>query len=112
MKDDCWNIIWSILAPPKVAAFSWKATHGRLGTRLNLYIQGSTNITSFMCPLCEETPETANHLFCHCNFLAILQNWLLENCWKINDEREIDSLDGLVNWTKENGSGHGMGNVI
>jgi hypothetical protein len=58
--------IWKAWAPLKVKLFMWLAVRGwlwRADRRLKRGLQGVST-----CPLCDQEPETADHLFCSCSY--------------------------------------------
>ncbi|KAK2452536.1 hypothetical protein QL285_000319 [Trifolium repens] len=60
--------IWESPAPSKVVAFSWQLLYDRLPTKDNLQRRGILQHgSSVNCGWCELYPESANHLFLHCN---------------------------------------------
>jgi mannosylglycoprotein endo-beta-mannosidase len=60
--------IWESPAPSKVVAFSWQLFHNRIPSRVNLFRRGVLNLAAEVnCVWCVHYPESANHLFLHCN---------------------------------------------
>jgi hypothetical protein len=61
--------IWESPAPSKIVVFSWQLFHNRLPTKDNLSSRGVLEIEAGIhCCWCDSIPESAKHLFVHCNF--------------------------------------------
>jgi hypothetical protein len=61
--------IWESPTPSKIVVFSWQLFHNRLPTKDNLYRRGVIELEAGAnCVWCLSNPETAKHLFVHCNF--------------------------------------------
>ncbi|KAK8705872.1 hypothetical protein V6N13_049458 [Hibiscus sabdariffa] len=71
-EDPVWNLVWNNIAPPKVAAFVWKAVHGRIQTRLEVSKRNIVSPQAALCPLCSLESESVVHFVCHCGV-----------CWQI-----------------------------
>jgi hypothetical protein len=75
---DMKRLVWKAWAPPKTKLFAWLALQNRLWTADRLARRGWQNCG--LCPLCKETPETADHLLLHCRFTtriwSLLKDWL------------------------------------
>ncbi|KAJ0557072.1 putative reverse transcriptase zinc-binding domain-containing protein [Helianthus annuus] len=56
---------------------AWRCNLDRLATRVNL--RREVDITSIMCPFCEEYEETVDHLFSAC--LVANRAWLGFSVW-------------------------------
>ncbi|OMO73242.1 reverse transcriptase [Corchorus capsularis] len=77
-----WKWVWKTPTHPKIQHFIWLTAHGRLVTRSYLKIIGI--ISDDLCPMCNEGPETIQHLFIDCPHTASVWNQLhpppLEQC--------------------------------
>ncbi|GJR51885.1 copia protein [Tanacetum coccineum] len=67
--------------PIKVNVFAWKLHLDRLQTRMNLARKG-VQISSMMCPLCNNVEEDSSHLFCGCD-MAIDISRLVCRWWQL-----------------------------
>lgn len=65
-----WRKIWKNKVPTKVRCFTWLVARRACLTHEKLQRRGF-QIASW-CSLCNETYETNNHLFLHCNFTTQL----------------------------------------
>ena len=61
-----WKSLWSLLMPPKVKFFCWRAINEILPTKSKLFHKGI--LQSFSCDLCQEEPETVIHSLWECSF--------------------------------------------
>lgn len=74
------RLVWVAVAPSNVCAFAWKLLLDRLPTRVNLLRRKIfPNSPDACCPLCQEAPESVDHLFVLCPFAARV--WALCYCW-------------------------------
>lgn len=71
----CWNS-W---VPKKVILLAWKVIHQRLPTRNGL-MSRNINISSSLCPICEDAEESVNHLFVVCEFAQSIWNIVSHWC--------------------------------
>ncbi|KAJ0535737.1 putative RNA-directed DNA polymerase [Helianthus annuus] len=65
--------------PRKVDILAWRAELDRIPTRCAL-IRRNINVTSNLCPLCSEYPETVEHLFISCEFAQMVWNVVSQWC--------------------------------
>ena len=65
-QEDCFEELWRIKIPSKIAVFAWRLLKDRLPTRLNLQ-RRQVQITDMSYPFCRSKEEDASHLFIHCN---------------------------------------------
>jgi mannosylglycoprotein endo-beta-mannosidase len=64
--------IWESPAPSKMVVFSLQLFHNRLPTKDNLYRRGVLELeVGVNCVWCVSNPESAKHLFDHCNFVSL-----------------------------------------
>jgi hypothetical protein len=73
------NFSHIILAPSKVAVFSWQLLQDKLPTRQNLWLRGvigDTNASS--CVLCGVGLESYDHLFDSCNQISPIWYGILQ----------------------------------
>ncbi|OMO83333.1 reverse transcriptase [Corchorus olitorius] len=69
-----WSWIWKVPCYPKIQHFIWILRHQRLVTRCYLKHIGVSPDDS--CPLCNQLPETLDHLFRSCNAASSIWNQL------------------------------------
>ncbi|XP_022040949.1 uncharacterized protein LOC110943511 [Helianthus annuus] len=72
------NFEWCKWVPLKCNIMVWRGNLDRLATRVNLR-RRIVNITSVMCPLCEELEETIKHLFTACSLVDRV--WSAFSAW-------------------------------
>nr|XP_009601179.1 uncharacterized protein LOC104096501 [Nicotiana tomentosiformis] len=84
--------VWSKGNVPKHSFICWLAGHGQLLTRVRLQKMGVTQDT--MCAICDNAPETIEHLFFECQFSRAcvqamvkwlnigVQNTTLQGMWR------------------------------
>jgi hypothetical protein len=60
------DFIWGSCAPSRVMFFAWLLTQARVHTRDVLLRKNILRASEAGCPLCDESLETASHLFLHC----------------------------------------------
>ncbi|GKE36724.1 RNA-directed DNA polymerase, eukaryota, partial [Tanacetum coccineum] len=72
---------WVKSAPIKANVFAWKLHLDRLPTRMNLARKG-VQISSMMCPLCNNVEEDSSHLFFGCD-MAIDISRLVCRWWQL-----------------------------
>jgi hypothetical protein len=94
------KLVWKAWAPPKIKFFAWLALQNRIWTSDRLARRGRTN--SGLCPLCNQTQETAAHLFSHCRYSKRL--WGMVKGWigipSIRTHEWTDDLSLEVWWAK------------
>jgi mannosylglycoprotein endo-beta-mannosidase len=114
--------VWRAWAPPKVKFFAWLAIQNRIWTADRLEKRGWQNCG--LCPLCNQTTETVNHLFVSCRYTVRLwcyvKEWLgihdihprqwrgsglsTKNWWSLmtagpsSNRKAMASLTLLVSW--------------
>ncbi|GJX76497.1 RNA-directed DNA polymerase, eukaryota [Tanacetum coccineum] len=66
LSKDPGSTRWVKSVPIKVNVFAWKLHLDRLSTRMNLARKG-VQISSMMCPLCNNVKEDSSHLFFGCD---------------------------------------------
>jgi hypothetical protein len=64
------NYLWKCGAPSKVSAFSWQLLLDRIQTKDNLVKRCIIDAQQGQCDRCMLGPETALHLFLHCDYAA------------------------------------------
>ena len=65
-QEECFEKLWRIRIPARIAVFAWRLIRDRLPTRQNLR-RRQVQITDMLCPFCRIQEEGASHLFFHCN---------------------------------------------
>uniref|UniRef100_A0A453I7T7 Reverse transcriptase zinc-binding domain-containing protein n=1 Tax=Aegilops tauschii subsp. strangulata TaxID=200361 RepID=A0A453I7T7_AEGTS len=63
---DAWKLTWKCWAPPRVRFFYWLAHLDRCWAADRLARRGLPHPDRY--PLCDQAPETMNHLFLGCTF--------------------------------------------
>jgi len=66
MQEECFEKLWKIRIPARIAVFAWRLIRDRLLTRQNLR-RRQVQITNMLCPFCRIEEEGASHLFFHCS---------------------------------------------
>ncbi|KAF1888790.1 hypothetical protein Lal_00036832 [Lupinus albus] len=75
-------LLWKSNAPLKVLTFAWRLFQDRIPTKDALHKRDIplNNGGDLHCVFCNDTPETANHLFSNCklsySIWQLLYNWL------------------------------------
>ena len=64
-KEDCFEELWKLKIPSKIAVFAWRLFRDRLSTKKNLQ-RRQVQIMDLSCPFCGCMEEEASHLFIHC----------------------------------------------
>jgi hypothetical protein len=62
--------LWKCGAPSKICAFSWQLILNRIQTKDNLLKRRIISAQQGQCAICGSSPESAIHLFLHCDFAA------------------------------------------
>jgi hypothetical protein len=88
---------WVNSAPIKVNVFAWKLHLDRLPTRMNLAKKG-VQISSMMCPLCNNVEEDSSHLFFGCD-MAMDISRLVCHWWHLT-WMSVGSFSEWLNWFK------------
>jgi hypothetical protein len=68
-----WNKLWKTHAPPKQLHLMWRILHNAIPTKTNLTKRGICKES--LCPRCNKSPETMDHVFLHCDWAA--QAWFI-----------------------------------
>jgi hypothetical protein len=102
--------LWKCGAPSKICAFSWQLILDRIQTKDNLVKHRIINEQQGQCVLCGSVPETAIHLFLHCNFAAAV--WYGIMCWLgfiiVLPNTIVSSLAVLLNCAKSKNQKRGL----
>ncbi|KAL5756462.1 hypothetical protein ACOSQ2_021208 [Xanthoceras sorbifolium] len=64
-----WRKLWSLKIPSKIKFFGWKLSRNILPTRENLWRRKIAH--SNLCPLCNKTIETSDHILWSCSKIAV-----------------------------------------
>ncbi|XP_028051902.1 uncharacterized protein LOC114256459 [Camellia sinensis] len=62
-----WKLLWALKVPPKLKNFWWWVCKNGLATKVNLYRRRCA--PSNLCPICQEFPETIEHLLFGCDWV-------------------------------------------
>ena len=89
-----WKLTWKAWAPPRVKFFHWLANLGRCWTADRLARRGLPHPPC--CPLCDQEPETIQHLLFGCSFSK--QVWFEILSWLRLTCRVPDGEDNLTEW--------------
>lgn len=73
-----WKSIWKIIAPFRVAFFTWTAAWERILTGENLRNRGLVLVDR--CCLCKVNGEMVSHLLSHCSFSTEIWGLFLSIC--------------------------------
>ena len=65
-QEDCFEELWRIKIPSRIAVFAWRLLRDRLPTRQNLQ-RRQVQVIDMFCPFCRNKEEGAFHLFFHCS---------------------------------------------
>lgn len=68
--DVLWKVIWNSPSIPKLKNFLWRVLSGCLASKENLFMQHLGD--SPICPLCEQTSESLEHLFLLCDWVKLV----------------------------------------
>ncbi|XP_021992391.1 uncharacterized protein LOC110889189 [Helianthus annuus] len=71
------NFEWCKGVPIKYNIMAWRGNMDRLATRINL--RRNVDITSVMCPFCDEYEESVDHLFTACS--VAIRVWAAISTW-------------------------------
>ncbi|PWA96590.1 hypothetical protein CTI12_AA038580 [Artemisia annua] len=97
LKDHCFgrkSHAWSSLVPKKINIHIWRLATNRLPLLPKLLRLG-INVTSVMCPLCNEVPESIEHIMVHCPKVNTI--WM--KCfrwWGLNPSYKDLSIKSLI----------------
>ncbi|XP_058776637.1 uncharacterized protein LOC131650962 [Vicia villosa] len=70
------NYLWCLDLPSRIAIFAWRFFVSRLPTIDSLIARGIGNISSPRCVLCDDQPESLNHLFFNCEASKKVWEWI------------------------------------
>ena len=88
-----WKLNWKGWAPPRVKFFHWLASLGRCWTADRLARRGLPHPPR--CPLCDQMPESMNHLIMDCPFTKQIWHdilsWLHLPCSAPNGENSLST---------------------
>ena len=76
--EECFQVLWKIRIPSKIAVFAWRLLRDRLPTKSNLRAR-QVQISDMNCPFCRRMEEDASHLFIHCSKIQPL--WWESMSW-------------------------------
>jgi hypothetical protein len=79
VEDFVFKRLWKGAAPSKVVAFVWQLLLNRIQTKDNLFKRRMLQANQLMCVMCNQTSESANHLFLHYDVAAKV--WYEINRW-------------------------------
>ena len=65
-QEECFEKVWRLKIPSRIAVFAWRLLRDRLPTRQNLQ-RRQVQLTDTLCPFCKNEEEGASHLFFHCS---------------------------------------------
>lgn len=63
--EECFSLLWKLLAPSNCLAFGWRVLLNRVQTKDNL-IRRHVQLSDCLCPLCSSHEETVMHLLFFC----------------------------------------------
>jgi hypothetical protein len=89
-----WKLIWRSWAPPRVKFFQWLANQDRCWTAERLARHGLQHHPR--CPLCDQAPETLQHLLLQCPLAR--QAWYEILAWLRMTTRPPDQEASLMDW--------------
>lgn len=109
-----WKMIWDLKLPPKLKHFWWRVCKNVLATKENLCKRRC--VVSNLCPFCQNSPETAEHLLFGCDWVraiwfgcdlkldgqggpvASIPHWVCDmmNFFRMNSE--MSSFFSLIIW--------------
>lgn len=89
-----WKLTWKAWAPPRVKFFHWLANLGRCWKADRLARRGLPHPPC--CPLCDQAPESIQHLFFECSFSK--QVWLEILLWLHLTCHVPDGEENLTEW--------------
>ncbi|GMI95175.1 hypothetical protein like AT4G29090 [Hibiscus trionum] len=97
--SDCsWNsLVWKGLVPPRVDFFLWQLAHGKVAVKTELSKRGVLSESDINCPVCNQCPESTNHLFIHCNASWKLWN-IFFRLWNVSFALPNDLKALLLSW--------------
>jgi len=65
-QEECFEKLWRINIPTRIAVFAWRLIRDRLPTRQILQ-RRQVQLTEMLCLFCKIKEEGASHLFFHCS---------------------------------------------
>ncbi|KAE8655416.1 hypothetical protein F3Y22_tig00117027pilonHSYRG00012 [Hibiscus syriacus] len=100
LQDPLWYKVWNKFAPPKVAAFVWKAMYSRLPVASELMKRGVNASVQPLCLFCKEHQEDVSHVLCHCSVVwQVWQRWCY--LWRVRIIFPIDVRQLLQVWSSQ-----------
>lgn len=76
IPSSTWKSVWSLLVPPKVKTFIWRAIKNSLPVKENLTARGISG--DALCPLCKSGNESQEHMSFWCLYFVII--WFAGPC--------------------------------
>ncbi|GKD60969.1 RNA-directed DNA polymerase, eukaryota [Tanacetum coccineum] len=97
LPKECTATRWLKCIPLKINIFSWRVYLDKLPTRANISLRG-IDIPNIMCPICNSSMESTNHLFFSCT----LAKDLLKKVTLMCEPRYVDihSYGDWLDWLK------------
>ena len=68
--DVCWKSLWKLHIHERYKILVWRIATGILPTKVNLALKLGHG--DMVCPFCQESDETIEHLFFHCHCPSIM----------------------------------------
>lgn len=104
------DITQSKAIPLKIKCFIWKVCLGRIPVQTNLTKRGIL-VQSTLCPLCNTSQETVDHMLVGCSIAVEVKDWILKWCG-IHDMK-VNNVNGFFNFVanwgnylRKKGEGH------
>ena len=89
--DKMYKLIYSVSIDSKSRVFQFKLLHNILYTNQQLYSFNSVKYPSNLCGICQNFPETIEHLFYNCNHTKALWQNIIHNIGRSLDIRSTPS---------------------
>nr|GEX82242.1 RNA-directed DNA polymerase, eukaryota [Tanacetum cinerariifolium] len=97
LPKECTATRWIKCIPLKINIFAWRVYLDKLPTRVNISLRG-IDIPNIMCPICNSSLESTNHLFFSCklakDLLKKVTRW-----WEL-EYVDIHSYGDWLEWLK------------
>ncbi|GJS69465.1 RNA-directed DNA polymerase, eukaryota [Tanacetum coccineum] len=97
LPKECTATRWLKCIPLKINIFAWRVYLDKLPTRANISLRG-IDIPNIMCPICNSSMESTNHLFFSCtlakDLLKKVTRW-----WEL-EYVDIHSYGDWLDWLK------------
>ena len=90
--------LWRGLIPHRIELFIWFALLGRINTKVKLISMGILPPHDSICILCDQEPESSDHLLLHCQFSWQIWTWWIE-IWGLNMAIPPTLKDLFVQWS-------------